>query len=272
MPVNLAAVLGFAILGFGHPAFWLLGLGLETAFVFTLASNRRFQKWYDAGRARVGRLPAGTPDATVRRILQALPPLLVERFEALRNNCGELQKIANDLQDPDREGVAPSFEELQVAGLDRLLWIYLRLLFTQHMLEQFFQRADVRKIQQDIGKLEEQLRRMDADPANRQKQKMRKALEDNLRTCRERLENCQRARDQVELVRLEIDRLENKIRALSELAVNRHEPNFIAGQVDQVVSGMVQTERTMSELQFATGLAVDDQVPRLMQRPVARLS
>src|SRR5262249_39906970 len=150
-------------------------------------------------------------------------------------------KIANDLQDPDREAVAPSFEELQIAGLDRLLWIYLRLLFTQHMLEQFFQRADARKIQQDIGKLEEQLRRMDADPANRQKQKMRKAVEDNLQTCRERLENCQKARDQGELVRLEIDRLENKIRALSELAVNRHEPNFIAGQVDQVVSGMVQT-------------------------------
>jgi hypothetical protein len=70
----------------------------------------------------------------------------------------------------------------------------------------------------------------------------------------------------MEIVKLEIDRLENKIRSLSELAVNRQEPDFIAGQVDQVVSGMVQTERTMSELEFATGLAAEEEVPELVQR------
>jgi hypothetical protein len=42
---------------------------------------------------------------------------------------------------------------------------------------------------------------------------------------------------------------------------------FILGQVDQVVAGMVQTERTMSELQFVTGLALDEEeVPSLLRR------
>ena len=51
------------------------------------------------------------------------------------------------------------------------------------------------------------------------------------------------------------------------MTVNRQEPNFIADQVDQVAAGMAQTERTMQELEFATGLgSVDEDVPRLLQR------
>jgi hypothetical protein len=269
VPVNVLALAGVAILGFVpllHPV-WLLGLGLETAFVFSLASHRRFRKWVDAQEARAARPPiTPRPETVVQRILRELPDPLVQRFERLRAHCKELQKIAADLHDPDRAGLAPPLEDMQLAGLDRLLWIYLRLLFTQHMLDQFFQRADETQIRNDIRSLEERLRPLAGDPADRQKQKKRKALEDNLETCRERLANFQKAHEHGELVRLEIERLENKIRSLSELAVNRHEPNYIAGQVDQVVTGMVQTERTMSELQFATGLDVDEKVPQFLQR------
>jgi hypothetical protein len=66
---------------------------------------------------------------------------------------------------------------------------------------------------------------------------------------------------------VEIEHLENKIRTLSELAINCQEPDFIIGQVDQVVDGMVQTERTMDELRFATGLdAGDEAVPEILRR------
>jgi hypothetical protein len=96
---------------------------------------------------------------------------------------------------------------------------------------------------------------------------MRRAILDNLETSKNRLDNFQKAKDNLALVQLEIDRLENKIRAISEMAVNRHEPEFISGQVDEVAGSMVQTERTMSELDFLTGLdAVDEAVPPMMQR------
>src|SRR5262249_59551130 len=94
----------------------------------------------------------------------------------------------------------------------------------------------------------------------------RKAIEDNLATSRERLANLEKARSNSELVRLEIDRLENKIQSLSEMAINRQEPDYIVHQVDEVASSMVQTERTMNELQFATGLATEEEVPQLLQR------
>ena len=89
-------------------------------------------------------------------------------------------------------------------------------------------------------------------------------------TSKARLANLQKARDNREIVRLEIDRLENKIQSLSEFAINRQEPDFISGQVDQVVTSMVQTEKTMNELQFATGLEIHDEaIPELLRRETA---
>ena len=102
---------------------------------------------------------------------------------------------------------------------------------------------------------------------NPRRQKARQTIEDNLATSRARLANLRKARENHELVQLEIDRLENKIQSLSELAVNRQEPDFISDQVDSVAESMLETERTMNDLQFATGLLeVDEDIPELVTR------
>jgi hypothetical protein len=151
------------------------------------------------------------------------------------------------------------------------LWTFLRLLFTQYMLERFFQKTSESQIKGDIAKFEQRLKELSAGPEDSRRPQIRKAIEDNLETCRARLANYQKARDNSELVQLEIDRLENKISSLSELAINRQEPQFIVGQVDQVASSMIQTERTMNELQFITGLeAADEKVPAMIRRETAQ--
>ena len=260
--------MGFALLS-GRPDVWApLVLAGELVYLGGLASHPRFQAYVEAQAAKAARIDGATiAEESLRRIVSALPPKALQRFETLRTRCLELRQLAAELKDPSRAGGAPPLEELQLAGLDRLLWIYLRMLFTEHSLERFQQKTDAAQIQRDIVVLDDRLRRADQVRDEIQRQKLRKALEDNLQTCNERLANFQKARDNHELVKLEIDRLENKIRALSELAVNRHEPDFISSQVDQVASSMVQTERTMNELQFATGLdPVDEVVPALVRR------
>ena len=72
---------------------------------------------------------------------------------------------------------------------------------------------------------------------------------------------------------MEIDRLENKIRSLSEMAINRQEPEYISSEVDHVASSMLDTEKTMNELQFATGLTpVDNEPPELLRAKPAVLA
>ena len=270
---NLLAFFGalsFALLS-GRADIWApLVLALETLYVSGLATRPRFQAYVDAQAAKIVRQAGSIQSAQVLdKIVRKLPQLSMERFEALRARCVELRQIALEIKDPGRVGSPLPFEEMQLAGLDRLLWIYLRLLFTEYSLERFLQRTHAEQIEDDIADLEQRLRAAAEVPDEIQKQKMRRTLEDNLQTCRDRLTNYRKAHDNYEIVQLEIDRLENKIRALSELAVNRQEPDFISTQVDEVATSMLQTERTMNELQFATGLdAVDEAVPQLLQRGV----
>jgi hypothetical protein len=199
-----------------------------------------------------------------------LPKELLDRFVALRARCLELQQIAAELKQTGHGEADLPLEHYQIAGLDRLLWIHLRLLFTQFALFRFLKQTSEEQINADIKRIETSLGQIQVTGSSDQQQRARKALEDNLQTSRDRLANLQRARGNFDLVKLEIDRLENKIRSLTEMAVNRQEPDYISGQVDQVAASMLETEKTMNELQFVTGLDAVDEAPALLQNEVAR--
>jgi hypothetical protein len=90
-----------------------------------------------------------------------------------------------------------------------------------------------------------------------------------LATVKERLANYDRAQSNFEFVQLEIERLEFKIKSLAELAVNRQEPDYISSQIDQVARSMHDTEKTMNDLQYVTGLdGIDESVPPVLQATV----
>ena len=70
-----------------------------------------------------------------------------------------------------------------------------------------------------------------------------------------RLDNFNRAKKNDDFVSIELDRIEGKIQALAETAVNRQDPDFLSSQVDSAAESMRQTEKAVSELQHLTGLA-----------------
>lgn len=271
---NLLAFLGsmgFAALSGVPDVVMPLVLAAEVAYLGLLGTHPKFQSYVDAQTAKAQRQQTtASAEQSLKEILSSLPRPSVARFKELRDRCLELRRIATQLQAADKEG-GGHLEQFQAAGLDRLLWIYLRLLFTEYALGQFLERTERRGIESEIALLEERLKPLASASPGSQQEKMRITLEDNIQTCRDRLANHQKARDNFELVRLEIDRLENKIKSLSELAINRQEPDFISGQVDQVATSMVDAERTMNELQFATGLRpADEAVPELLERATVK--
>ncbi|HEX7446308.1 MAG TPA: hypothetical protein VF306_02115 [Pirellulales bacterium] len=271
---NLLAFLGsmgFAALSGVPDVVMPLVLASELAYLGLLGTHPKFQSYVDAQLAKTLRQQtAVSAEQTLKEILGSLPRASVARFKELRDRCLELRRIAVQLQAADKNA-GGHLEQFQAAGLDRLLWIYLRLLFTEYALGQFLERTERRGIESEIALLEERLKPLISASPGSQQEKMRNTLEDNIQTCRDRLANHQKARDNFELVRLEIDRLENKIKSLSELAINRQEPDFISGQVDQVATSMVDAERTMNELQFATGLRpTDEAVPELLERATVK--
>jgi chemotaxis protein histidine kinase CheA len=76
-----------------------------------------------------------------------------------------------------------------------------------------------------------------------------------------RLDNYQKAEKNAEFVRVELDRIEAKIHAVTEAAVNRQDPDFLTSQIDSVTETMQSTEKAITELQHITGLVDELQEP-----------
>lgn len=258
--------LGFALLSGRSDVAMPLVLAAEAGYLGLLGTHPKFQRYVDAQQAAIARAEGlASVERTLRQITRVLPRESLDRFEALRTRCDQLREIALAMKHPGAEKDDWPLEDLQLAGLDRLLWIYLRLLYTQFAIKRFLNKTSEQNIKSDIERLEQRIAALPARPGSPQSDRIRRTLEDNLATSRARLENWMKARDNHQLVELEIDRLENKIQSLSELAVNRQEPEFISSQVDHVASSMMETERTMNELRFVTGLdKLDEETPQFL--------
>lgn len=260
---------GFALLTGHADATLPLVLAVELGYLGLLASNPKFQKYVDAQQAAIAReANAESTQNTLQRIMRSLPAKMVERFDSLRSRCFELRQLSAELKRPGEQRYDVPLEDAQLVGLDRLLWLFLRLLYTDFALSRFLQKTSADDIQREADRTQKRLAALPPSATDVQSQRIRKTLEDNVATCQERLANLKKAQDNLQLVELQIDQLENRIRSLSEMAVNRQEPEFITTQVDQVTGSIVQTEQTMNELRFATGLeTIGDEPPRLL-RPV----
>jgi hypothetical protein len=276
---NLLAFIGGAVFSLisGKPDIFLpVVTALELGYVGLLGSHPKFRAYVDAQEAKALRESSSqSSQRSLSYILRMLPRDLMKKFDELRLQCAELRQIASELKNPGKNDTSMPLDNMQAAGLDRLLWIYLRLLYTQFSLARFLQKTNSDQIAADIQKMEQRLKQLPTSttPQNAHEaesdsriQRMQKTLEDSLQTSRDRLANLTKAKENYQLIQLEIERLENKIRSLSEVAVNRQEPNFISTEVDHVASSMMDTEKTMNDLQFATGLDnFDDQTPQLLE-------
>ena len=265
----LAGGAGFAVLS-GRPDIAIpILLAGETAYLGMLGTHPKFQSYVDAQSAKVDREVSSQRNQNVlEKIQSTLPRELYNRYTSLRQRCRQLGQIASDLKTPNHAVTGLDLESMQSKGLDRLLWVYLRLLFSLHSLDRFFETVSDQRISGDLERIESQLEELGDDDNSSHSAKIRRTLLDNQSTLRERLDNYEQAKSNYQFVTLELERVENKIKSLAEISVNRQDPEFITGQIDAVADSMKDTERTMTDLQFVTGLGdVDAEVPELMNEP-----
>lgn len=269
---NLLALfggVGFSLLS-GRPDIALpLVAAAEVGFLTMLGTHPKFQRAVDAQEAAVDREKnSKSANVVLRQILKQLPAPALARYERLRARCVDLRQIADDLQQTGTLESGQPLESFQLAGLDRLMWIFLRLMFTQFSLGRFLDQTKRDRIVTEIQQAQKRLDEISATDESPHAQKMRRTLEDNRQTCEERLANFDKANANYEFVSHELDRLENKIKSLAELGVNRQEPDYISSQVDTVARSMLDTEKTMNDLHFATGLSpLNDETPELLELP-----
>ena len=232
-------------------------LAVEVAYLGSLVSRPQFRAAIDAQVYKEAQ-QSGTHHATVAgsesliEIVNSLTPPSRERFEALRARCLEMKSIARGVASQS----ASSSEDLSTPALDRLLWIFLRLLVSQQALDRFLRSTNDGEIR---ARIEDARTKLNSTAA--QEERLKHSLEDSVAVQELRLQNYKKAGENAEFVRVELDRIEAKIQALVESSVNRQDPNVLSSQIEGVTASVQSTEAAIRELQQITGVVDQMQEP-----------
>lgn len=241
-------------------------MAAEMTFLAGLASMPRFRTAVDAKinakeRAETEKM---TPAAEValQRMVASLPNAGLRRFLSLRQRCHEMRDIAAGIRGQAQTDTSDvTAEAMRNSSLDRLLYLFLKLLVSQSALERFLNTTSERELElrlQDV-----QARKAQAQAGG--DERIVRSLQDSEADATLRLENYRNSLKDAEFVNVELDRIETKIRTLVETAVSRQDPDTLSVQVTAAADSMKQTEDAVRNLQHLTGIesALEDTPPIL---------
>ncbi|MGH7712911.1 MAG: hypothetical protein ACREOG_16595 [Gemmatimonadaceae bacterium] len=251
-----------------------LVMAAELAYLTALASMPRFRVAIDAKIAKDERAESErlTPDAesTLQRMISSLPNTALRRFLSLRQRCYEMRDIAAGIRGHAHEGGVAA-DAMRSSSLDRLLYLFLKLLVSQAGLERFLNTTSDRELELRLQDVQTRL----AQAQSAGDERIVRSLQDSVADANLRLDNYRKSMKDAEFVNVELDRIETKIRALVEMAVSRQDADSLSIQVTAAADSMKQTEEAVKDLQHLTGLesALEDTPPILeadMGRVLAR--
>lgn len=236
IPPNWIAMGLVGFLGLITPGFWIIGAGLELAYLFALVNNARFRRVVDGRKAIAGREKLIDQK---QRLLGQLTPADRERHSALEGRCRSILQQQSAIQ-------GTTELDTQGEGLGRLMWIYLRLLLTRDALTRLLQEATTKPgsdIHKHITDIEQRL----AD--TRITDDLRKSLNGRIDILRQREARQSEARQKLGFVNAELTRIEDQVELIREQAIVSADPNAVSHRIDQIAATLGGTTQWISEQQ-----------------------
>ncbi|MBZ5496678.1 MAG: hypothetical protein LAP85_09765 [Acidobacteriia bacterium] len=247
VPPNWVGVAAFGFLGLLNPGFWIMGFGIELAYLGLLATNERFQRTVVASRQWEARRQWQT---RVNDLVQQLSAENQRRYRNLETRCGSI------LDQQQRAAVVPSGLEAQGEGLSRLLWLYLRLLLTRQAIDRIV-RESAGSIEEGT-QLEERIRKLEAQLAQGPVgEELRRSLTGQIEILKQRLQKRSEARDKLVFLDAELTRLQEQVELIREQAILSTDPQVLSARIDQVTATLDGTNHWIQEQQKIYGATED---------------
>src|SRR3954468_22491331 len=155
----------------------------EVTYLTGLVSVPRFRaaidaKVHAAGRgAAIAAAPAPPPVSLVT-MLEGLPASARTRFEQLHARCLEMRGIAAGVRGAAGDS-GSSAEDIRTPGLDRLLWLFLRLLVSKTALDRFLQTMSEQELTAKVAELRKNLTAAQAGQTAGADDRIVKSLQDS---------------------------------------------------------------------------------------------
>lgn len=238
------------------PIVWPIVGALELLYVFGVGTNPRYQAVVRArergavaagGSASDGSAATSAGAKEAQRATQQLVTSLSadrqKRFEDVRRRCVELQR---GLRQGASSGAAASGQDLlessQQDSINQLLWVFLRTLAFEQVLDGFVSGMPRRELESTLERTNEAL----ADP--KASEKMKEAHRENLLVLEKRLDNLRHAEENREVIRARLVRVEHSILLIQEQALTRQDPAFIEAEVSAVTAGLSSVQEMVEEM------------------------
>jgi hypothetical protein len=256
VPPNWLGLGAVGMLGLINPGIWVIGAGVEIGYLVWLAHNRRFRHVVDA------RSLDRTNSELTGKVEQQIASL--DEFDLIRYRNLELRCRGIIEQQAKAAGENPALSA-QSEGLNRLLWIFLRLLCTRASISAIGgdDRKDRIHMEERVRTLEKQI----ADPAIGED--LRKSLAGQLDIVQQRLRKRQEANDKLAYLKAEIERIEEQVELIREQAMLANDAQSVSERIDQVAATLGGTNDWIREQQHIYGQVEDliTSAPPLLARP-----
>jgi hypothetical protein len=217
VPFNVLAVAPFGIFGFAESSIWLVGLGLETAYLYACFTSERFRRLVDA---REFVLEPAEAKKKKTELVTSLTPPRRERLRRLEARCGQI------LQSYRQTNVDPAIAEANVATLKQTASHYLRLLLAEQNLAELDADTTELSLRKQAETFENALK--DTTLA----ESVRESKAATLRILEKRLANLSRRQVVMDEVSSDLQRLEAKVELALENARMGRETEIIVTEID----------------------------------------
>lgn len=215
-----------------------------------------FKRWLDSKVQRHESALADAQLAAFREkqssLLARLTPERSRRYDMLAAVCEEIEHSRS--QEHSQE--AGSISEPQLRRLDDLMWTYLKMLAIEQSLSDFLEgehREDLPRLLERTDTELEELKRELSQPMSETVRESRKRLEqsltDRLIVLQKRVEKCNQAVANLDLVRSEQSRLEDQIKLVRAEAVASRNTANLSTRINATVEQLDHTNRWMSEME-----------------------
>ena len=233
--------------------------------------TRDFSRFVDAQDHKTARAQADAE--AVERLMNALPPAQLRRFQALRDRCLALRQIAEQLREPDGRRFAalarraPALRSRPPAldlSADALYTAHARTILRKH-------RAPTRSAPRSVASRTGFVR-LEKEPDSANRSRIRQSLRSQPRNrAVPGSPTSTKARENHELLQAEIENLETKIQSITELAINRGDAgsDYRPGRPDHPGPGPHRAGHQRSRLRHRGRGVRSCAVPSILSREVA---
>lgn len=223
----------------------------ELLYLGMLGTNDRFQKVLFGQELLEGKEDQSVAEAKrLEKLMEFLSDDDRARFYRLRERCQMMTKLRAKMESGGEvtggaAATAASDADFRNRSLDRLLWLFLKLLHHEEALERFVGNTSGEVLDESFLETKAQVAAAEAVEG---RERLADSLREKMDTIEQRISNYREAEENLELVRAELDKTEQKIAHICEVGMTSRDGSEFSHQIKGIADGVSISEKALAGL------------------------